>query len=171
MSRCRSFLLGGRHREVPGQGRLQARPKRWLCRLFQKAKPQEPSITLKHLRRRIRFGFGPYTGLKKDLFSAKRPDIRDRLYVWLMWPSVVDFGAGDGTFRLRWGITFGGGQAGKGCYPGIPRRTTQPGNRRQGTFFSADDHRNDLELMAKWCNRSKVEVWAYCLTPNHRKSV
>lgn len=35
------------------------------------------------------------------------------------------------------------------------------------TFFSDADYREYLHLMAEWCNRCKVEVWSYCLMPNH----
>ena len=35
------------------------------------------------------------------------------------------------------------------------------------TFFAESDYREYLYLMAEWCNRCKVEVWAYCLMPNH----
>ena len=51
--------------------------------------------------------------------------------------------------------------------PGVPHHITQRGNRRQETFFSEDDYRVYLELMAQWCGRFGVEVWAYCLMPNH----
>ena len=51
--------------------------------------------------------------------------------------------------------------------PGYPHHVTQRGNRRQATFFSDDDYRSYLELMAEWCTRCGVEVWAYCLMPNH----
>ncbi len=51
--------------------------------------------------------------------------------------------------------------------PGIPHYVTQRGNRRQRTFFSDADRRMYMELMAEWCERCGVEVWAYCLMPNH----
>ncbi len=51
--------------------------------------------------------------------------------------------------------------------PGLPHHVTQRGNRRQQTFFSAADHRLYIELMAAWCARGGVEIWAYCLMPNH----
>jgi len=51
--------------------------------------------------------------------------------------------------------------------PGIPHHVTQRGNRRQQTFFSDDDYRAYLELLAQWCSRCAVEIWAYCLMPNH----
>ena len=51
--------------------------------------------------------------------------------------------------------------------PGVPHHVTQRGNRRQATFFSEADYQAYLELMAEWCGRCGVTVWAYCLMPNH----
>lgn len=51
--------------------------------------------------------------------------------------------------------------------PGFPHHITQRGNRRQQTFFCDDDYRAYLELMAHWCRKCGVEVWAWCLMPNH----
>jgi len=51
--------------------------------------------------------------------------------------------------------------------PGAPHHLTQRGNRRQVTFFSDDDYRLYRALMAEWCARCGVTVWAYCLMPNH----
>ncbi|MDA8083258.1 MAG: transposase [Nitrospiraceae bacterium] len=51
--------------------------------------------------------------------------------------------------------------------PGYPHHITQRGNRRQQTFFTDEDYGTYIELMAEWCNRCNVEVWAYCLMPNH----
>lgn len=51
--------------------------------------------------------------------------------------------------------------------PGLPHHITQRGNRRQQTFFCEEDYRTYLHLMAEWCSRWKVEIWAYCLMPNH----
>ncbi len=51
--------------------------------------------------------------------------------------------------------------------PGLPHHVTQRGNRRQETFFCAADYRAYLALMAEWCGRRGVEIWAYCLMPNH----
>ncbi len=44
---------------------------------------------------------------------------------------------------------------------------TQRGNRRPQTFFGDDDYQAYLELMSEWCAKYKVQVWAYCLMPNH----
>ncbi len=51
--------------------------------------------------------------------------------------------------------------------PGLPHHVTQRGNRRQRTFFGDGDYEAYIELMAEWCRACGVEVWAYCLMPNH----
>ena len=51
--------------------------------------------------------------------------------------------------------------------PGLPRQITQRGNRRQQTFFCDEDYQYYLELMQQWCSAHQVEIWAYCLMPNH----
>jgi len=51
--------------------------------------------------------------------------------------------------------------------PGLPHHVTQRGNRRQQTFFNDADYAAYLELMAEWCRQEGVEIWAYCLMPNH----
>jgi len=35
------------------------------------------------------------------------------------------------------------------------------------TFFCDEDYRLYLALMAEWCRKIHVDVWAYCLMPNH----
>lgn len=51
--------------------------------------------------------------------------------------------------------------------PGIPHHITQRGNRRQETFFCTEDYQAYIALMREWCRACAVEVWAYCLMPNH----
>lgn len=51
--------------------------------------------------------------------------------------------------------------------PGYPHHITQRGNRRQQTFFCDEDYTAYLDLMAEWCRRCGVEIWAWCLMPNH----
>ena len=51
--------------------------------------------------------------------------------------------------------------------PGHPHHVTQRGNRRQITFFCDEDYRIYRALMAEWCRRQRVSIWAYCLMPNH----
>jgi putative transposase len=51
--------------------------------------------------------------------------------------------------------------------PGFPHHITQRGNRRQETFFNDVDYQAYIDLMSEWCCLLNVEVWAYCLMPNH----
>jgi putative transposase len=51
--------------------------------------------------------------------------------------------------------------------PNAPHHVTQRGNRRQQTFFSDADYRLYLDLLAEFCGAHGVEIWAYCLMPNH----
>ena len=51
--------------------------------------------------------------------------------------------------------------------PDMPHHITQRGNRRLETFFRDSDYELYVKLMAEWCARWHVEVWAYCLMPNH----
>jgi putative transposase len=51
--------------------------------------------------------------------------------------------------------------------PGFPHHVTQRGNRREKTFFAEEDYAEYLSLLGEWCRRCGVEVWAYCLMPNH----
>jgi putative transposase len=51
--------------------------------------------------------------------------------------------------------------------PGLPHHVTQRGNRRQQTFFNDSDYAAYLELLSEWCREQGVEIWAYCLMPNH----
>ncbi len=50
---------------------------------------------------------------------------------------------------------------------GMPHHITQRGNRRQPTFFSDEDYSAYLDFMAESCRKHGVEIWAYCLMPNH----
>jgi len=71
--------------------------------------------------------------------------------------------------------------------PGCPHRVTHPpsrrrftskntlrsrrwaglGNRRQRSFFEDDVYLRYKELLAEGCKAAGVEIWAYCLMPNH----
>lgn len=51
--------------------------------------------------------------------------------------------------------------------PGIPHHVVQRGNRRLPTFFRETDYRLWLRLAAEAFRAAEVEVWAYCLMPNH----
>ena len=51
--------------------------------------------------------------------------------------------------------------------PGCPHHITQRGSRRQQVFFSDDDYLAYLSLMRSAMVKCRIEVWAYCLMPNH----
>lgn len=51
--------------------------------------------------------------------------------------------------------------------PGIPHHITQRGNRRQSTFFNASDYQLYLDLALEWSQAHGVQIWSYCLMPNH----
>lgn len=51
--------------------------------------------------------------------------------------------------------------------PDCPHHVIQRGNRRQQTFFRDEDYQHYINLMAESCQQYNVEVWAYCLMPNH----
>ena len=51
--------------------------------------------------------------------------------------------------------------------PGHPHHVTQRGNRRQTTFFGDEDYEAYRDLMAEWCLKGGVAIWAWCLMPNH----
>ncbi len=51
--------------------------------------------------------------------------------------------------------------------PGMPHHITQRGNRRLPTFFSDKDYSAYIDFMKEWCDARGVEIWSYCLMPNH----
>ena len=51
--------------------------------------------------------------------------------------------------------------------PGVPHHVTQRGNRRQQTFFREADYLFYLQLLRAHTAANGVEVWGYCLMPNH----
>jgi len=51
--------------------------------------------------------------------------------------------------------------------PGYLHHVAQRGNRRLPTFFSDDDYRAYLALVAEHCQACGVRVLAWCLMPNH----
>ena len=51
--------------------------------------------------------------------------------------------------------------------PGIPHHVTQRGNGRARTFFGDDDYALYRDLLAASCRAAEVEIWAWCLMPNH----
>ena len=51
--------------------------------------------------------------------------------------------------------------------PGIPHHLTQRGNRREKVFFEDGDYELYFDLLADAAGRAGVEIWSYCLMPNH----
>lgn len=51
--------------------------------------------------------------------------------------------------------------------PGVPHHITQRGNRRLPTFFVDADYVLYLKILAEWTAHWNVDIWAYCLMPNH----
>ena len=51
--------------------------------------------------------------------------------------------------------------------PNYPHHITQRGNRRQETFFIGDDYQAYISLLSNAKEQAGIDVWAYCLMPNH----
>src|SRR5690349_15979987 len=51
--------------------------------------------------------------------------------------------------------------------PGLPHHVTQRGNGGARTFFDEDDYTLYRDLLAASCAAAGVEIWAWCLMPNH----
>jgi putative transposase len=51
--------------------------------------------------------------------------------------------------------------------PGLPHHVTQRGNGRARTFFGDDDYALYRDLFAASCRAAGVDIWAWCLMPNH----
>ena len=51
--------------------------------------------------------------------------------------------------------------------PGLPHHITQRGIRRKTTFFSFADYLAYLALIRKYQQVACVDIWTYCLMPNH----
>jgi len=49
----------------------------------------------------------------------------------------------------------------------IPHHVTQRGNRRQKVFFNEPDYSTYLSILLEFTSLRGVDVWAYCLMPNH----
>lgn len=54
--------------------------------------------------------------------------------------------------------------------PGCPHHVIQRGNRREAIVFEAGDQEICRDLLAEHNEKSSVEVWAYCLMPNHESN-
>jgi putative transposase len=50
---------------------------------------------------------------------------------------------------------------------GYPHHITQRGNNRQTVFAEAEDYTRYLELLNQYARENNLDIWAYCLMPNH----
>ena len=50
---------------------------------------------------------------------------------------------------------------------GYPHHITQRGNYRQTVFEEPEDYTRYLDLLSRYSQRHQLEIWAYCLMPNH----
>jgi putative transposase len=50
---------------------------------------------------------------------------------------------------------------------GYPHHITQRGNYRQTVFAAAEDYARYLEWLTQYARKHSLEIWAYCLMPNH----
>lgn len=55
--------------------------------------------------------------------------------------------------------------------PDYPHHMTQRGVRRQKTFFDSSDYRRYVTLATTLVEQFDIDVWAYCLMPNHVHAV
>ena len=50
---------------------------------------------------------------------------------------------------------------------GYPHHVTQRGNNRQTVFFDDQDHITYLNSLKQYAAKFRLDIWAYCLMPNH----
>ena len=50
---------------------------------------------------------------------------------------------------------------------GFPHHVTQRGNNRADVFFDDQDCLRYLNLLVKYAEEFKLDIWAYCLMTNH----
>jgi putative transposase len=51
--------------------------------------------------------------------------------------------------------------------PELPHHVIQRGLQGRQTFLSDRDYASYLEILAECCRRHSVEIWTYCLMPDH----
>ena len=51
--------------------------------------------------------------------------------------------------------------------PDCPHHVTARGNRREPVFFEDGDQQLYCDMLAEQADEARVQVWAYCLMPNH----
>jgi putative transposase len=52
-------------------------------------------------------------------------------------------------------------------FPGVPHHVTQRGNHRERVFLDRGDPEAYLSLLHAYSRRHELEIFAYCLMPNH----
>ena len=50
---------------------------------------------------------------------------------------------------------------------GYPHHITQRGNNREPVFYDDQDRRTYIDLLKLYTQKFQVDIWAYCLMPNH----
>ncbi len=51
--------------------------------------------------------------------------------------------------------------------PEVPYHVTQRGNNRQKIFFETKDYQIYLSFLKKYASRYKLQIYCYCIMPNH----
>ena len=51
--------------------------------------------------------------------------------------------------------------------PGLPHHIVQRGVQRVRVFHKPNDYKFYLDLLTEWSKQASLDVWAYCLMPNH----
>lgn len=51
--------------------------------------------------------------------------------------------------------------------PGVPHHVTQRGARKMKVFFTRADYRSYIAILARQAESHALDLWAYCLMPNH----
>lgn len=51
--------------------------------------------------------------------------------------------------------------------PGLPHHVIQRGLSGRRVFFTDEDYSTFIDIMAASCSRHGVEIWTYCLMPDH----
>jgi len=64
-------------------------------------------------------------------------------------------------------LTIGMARLARIVVPGLPHHVTQRGNRRMPVFFEDGDYELYRDLLAESAQKARVEIWCYCLMPNH----
>ena len=64
-------------------------------------------------------------------------------------------------------VGWGDGKISTSCNSGFAAPHHAAWQPAAATFFNDEDYAAYLELMAQWCRDEGVEIWSYCLMPDH----